>query len=221
MVSKRDLWLSLVFTLVIGLVAFRVTVSTTGGFLIWSDGLAYFFHARSLVLDGNSDITNEFDEFDQRYPRDSNKSSVMESIRAFSARDPKTGHVVAPWPVGMGLVLSPFYALGFAIESIVAFLQVRESDSYGIIPQYFFSFGSLAFGLLGFWATYLLQLQKTAPQDRLLVHFVNVVFRPPIYLTGIGLYAIYRWLHGDLTGWFLLGALGANLPTLYYTLAKK
>lgn len=78
-----------------------------------------------------------------------------------------------------------------------------------------------ALTMIGFWATYLLQLQKTAPQDRLLVHFVNVVFRPPIYLTGIGLYAIYRWLHGDLTGWFLLGALGANLPTLYYTLAKK
>jgi hypothetical protein len=181
MVSKRDLWLSLIFTLIIGLVAFRVTVSTTGGFLIWSDGLAYFFHARSLVLDGNSDITNEFDEFDKRYPIDSNKSSVMESIRAFSARDPKTGHIVAPWPVGMGLVLSPFYALGFAIESIVAFLQGRESDSYGIIPQYFFSFGSLAYGLLGFWATYLCCRQITDEARSHLAAFSAIFAGPAVF----------------------------------------
>ena len=155
MVSKRYLWLSIVVTLAIGLVAFRVTVSTTAGFLVWSDGLAYFFHARSLVLDGNSDITNEFDEFDRRYPIDPNKSSVMDSIRMNTGRNEETGRVVAPWPVGMGLVTAPFYALGFAAESIVASVQGREPDSFGIIPQYFFAFGSLAFGLLGFWATYL------------------------------------------------------------------
>lgn len=155
MVSKRNLWLSLVMTLAIGLVAFRVTVSTTGGFLVWSDGFAYFFHARSLVVDGDTDITNEFDEFNRRYPKDSDKSAVMESIRAFTTRDPQTGRIVAPWPIGMGLVLAPFYAVGFAVESFVAPLQGREADSYAIIPQYFFAVGSLIFGLLGFWAMYL------------------------------------------------------------------
>ena len=155
MTPLRPFWLSLVVTLVVGLVTFRVTTSTTSGFLVWSDGLAYFFHARSLVVDGNTDITNEFEEFDRRYPVGQKKSSVMDSIRLNVSRNVATGRLVSPWPIGMGLLLAPFYAIGLAVESILASAQGRSPDSYGIIPQYFFGFGSLAFGLLGFWATYL------------------------------------------------------------------
>lgn len=155
MIRPRILWLSIIATLAIGLVAFRVTVSTTGGFLVWSDGFAYFFQARSLVIDGNADITNEFNEFDKRYPKDSAKGAMLESIRNFTSRDPNTGQIHSPWPIGMGVVLAPFYALGYGVEAVVAITQGRDVDSYGLIPQYFFAFGSLAFGLLGFWAIYL------------------------------------------------------------------
>ncbi len=179
MVSKRNLWLSLVTTLAIGLVAFSVTVSTTGGFLVWSDGFAYFFHARSLVVDGDTDITNEVNEFDRRYPEDSDKGAVMESIRAFSTRDPGTGRIVAPWPIGMGLVLAPFYAIGLAVESLVAFLQGREADSYGITPQYFFALGSLVFGLLGFWAMYL-SCRRIADESRSYIAALATVFGGPV-----------------------------------------
>ena len=179
--SKRYLWLSILATLVIGLVAFRVTVSTTGGFLVWSDGLAYFFHARSLVLDGNSDITNEFDEFDRRYPIGSNNSSVMDSMRMNTVRNAATGRIVSPWPVGMGLVTTPFYALGFATESMVAALQGREPDSYGIIPQYFFGFGSIAFGLLGFWATYLCCRQVAGEGKSYLAALSTLLAGPAVF----------------------------------------
>jgi hypothetical protein len=155
MALLRPFWLSLIVTLAVGLAAFRVTTTMTSGFLVWSDGLAYFFHARSLVVDGNSDITNEFEEFDRRYPVGQKTSSVMDSIRLNVSRNVRTGHLVSPWPIGMGLLLAPFYAIGLAVESILAPLEGRNPDSYGIIPQYFFGFGSLTFGLLGFWATYL------------------------------------------------------------------
>jgi hypothetical protein len=212
MVPRRYLWFSIVITLAIGLVAFRVTVATTNGFLVWSDGLAYFFHARSLVLDGNSDITNEFDEFDRRYPVDPNKSSVMDSIRMNTARDMQTGRVVSPWPVGMGLVAAPFYALGFGVESIVAFLQGREPDSYGLIPQYFFAFASLVFGLGGFWATYLCARQFAAEKASYLAAFSAVFAGPAVFYIfvnpsmahaisfGLAAALVLLWLRGWFAG---------------------
>ena len=154
MIRPRILWLSIIATLAIGLVAFRVTVSTTGGFLVWSDGFAYFFQARSLVIDGDADITNEFNEFDKRYPKESAKGAMLESIRNFTSRDRNTGQIHSPWPIGMGAVLAPFYALGYGIEIVASHIQGRNADSYGLIPQYFFAFGSLAFGLLGFWSIF-------------------------------------------------------------------
>ena len=154
--SKRTLWISVLITLVFGLASFRVTTWSTSGFLVWSDGVAYFLFARSLVLDGNSDITNEFEELDKLKSANSKSgTNLMDSIRVNTRYNPKTGRIYTPWPVGAGVVMAPFYALGYLTERIVAAVSDRAPNSYGVIPQYFFGFGSLAFGLLGFWATFL------------------------------------------------------------------
>jgi hypothetical protein len=176
--TRKHLWLSVALTLIIGLIAFRVTASATSGFLVWSDGLAYFFHARSLVLDGNSDITNEFEEFDRRYPLKPKESSVMDSVRRNVSRHADSNLVVSPWPIGMGMVLAPFYALGFVAESVIANFEGREADTYGIVPQYFFCFGSLVFGWLGFWATYLC-CRQVADQSRSYLAAASAVFGGP------------------------------------------
>jgi hypothetical protein len=176
-ISRRALLLSLVATVAIGLIAFRVTVATTGGFLVWSDGLAYFFHARSLVLDANSDITNEFDEFDHRYPAGRPSSAVMDSIRRNVTRNDQ-GLIVSPWPIGMGMVAVPFYAAGYLVESLTAGFQNRNPDSYGIIPQYFFALSSLVFGWLGFWATYLC-CREISDRSRSYLATLAVVFGSP------------------------------------------
>lgn len=154
--SKRTLWISVLITLVFGLASFRVTTWSTSGFLVWSDGVAYFLFARSLVLDGNSDITNEFEELDKLKPANSKSgTNLMDSIRVNTRYNLKTGRIYTPWPVGAGVVMAPFYAVGYLTERIVAAVSGRAPNSYGVIPQYFFGFGSLAFGLLGFWATFL------------------------------------------------------------------
>ncbi len=176
-ISRRALLLSLVATVAIGLIAFRVTVATTGGFLVWSDGLAYFFHARSLVLDANSDITNEFDEFDRRYPKGQPSSAVMDSIRRNVTRNDQ-GLIVSPWPIGMGMVAMPFYAAGYLVESLTAGFQNRKPDSYGLIPQYFFALSSLIFGWLGFWSTYLC-CRKISDRSRSYLATFAVVFGSP------------------------------------------
>jgi hypothetical protein len=149
---NRYILLSAIVTLIIGLATFTVTTHTTNGFLVWSDGLPYFLYARSAVLDLDTDITNEYDELDAQFPAD---SKLMIPLRSWTKRDPETGKIHAPWPVGAGLVMTPFYAFGYAVELAVATTSGRQADSYGLIPQYFYCLGSLAYGLLGFWAMFL------------------------------------------------------------------
>ncbi len=180
MISRRALLLSLAATLVIGIAAFRMIVTTTGGSLVWSDGLAYFFHARSLVIDGNSDITNEFNEYDRRYPVDRPGSSVMDSIRRNVIRNDQ-GLVISPWPIGMGMIAVPFYAAGYLVESLVARWQNRKPDSYGLIPQYFFALSSLVFGWLGFWSTYLCCREISDKTRSYLATFAVVLGSPAVF----------------------------------------
>lgn len=227
MISRRVFLISLAVTFAIGLVAFRVTVATTSGFLVWSDGLAYFFHARSLVIDGNSDVTNEFDEFDRRYPANRPSNSVMDSMRRNVARNSE-GLIVSPWPIGMGMVAAPFYAAGFLVESIIARSQNREPDSYGLIPQYFFGFSSLVLGFLGFWATYLC-CREVSDKSRSYLATFGVVFASPAVFyvfvnpsmahgVSFGICAILtllwlrQWLRGS--GPQALGILGLLLGVL-------
>ncbi len=148
----RYILLSAFITLTLGLATFTVTAVTTSGFLVWSDGLPYFLYARSAVLDLDTDITNEYNKLDAQYPAD---TKSMIPLRDWTRRDSRTGNIIAPWPVGAGLVMVPFYASGYAVELAVAGISNRQADSYGLIPQFFFCFGSLAYGLLGFWAMFL------------------------------------------------------------------
>ena len=152
MSSRRVFGISILLTILVGSLTFSVTIWSTSGFLVWSDGLAYFLYARSAVLDHDTDISNEYDDLDARFPAD---TKLMIPLRDWTQRDAHTGQIRGAWPVGAGLVMTPFYALGYGVERLVSAATGRPPDSYGIIPQYFFCLGSLAFGLLGFWASVL------------------------------------------------------------------
>jgi hypothetical protein len=228
--SRRVIFLSIAGTIILGLVAFRVTILTTGGFLVWSDGLAYFFHARSLVLDGNTDITNEFNEFDRRYPVGRSGSSPMDSIRRNVSHNPD-GKIVSPWPIGMGMVAAPFYAVGFAVESITARVQHRAADSYGLIPQVFFALSSLVCGWLGFLATYFCCREVSNRSSSYLATFGAVLAGSAVFYVfvnptmahavsfGIAATLILYWLKqwrrdGGCNSMLLLGFLLGSLVTI-------
>jgi hypothetical protein len=217
----RFILLSALIPLMLALATFTVTTVSTSGFLVWSDGLPYFLYARSAVLDLDTDITNEYDELDARFPAD---STLMIPLRDWTRRDPHTGKIVAPWPVGAGLVMTPFYALGYATELSVAKLTGRPANSYGLIPQYFFCIGSLAFGLLGFWSMFLccreIADEKTAYLGTLGVLFggpavMYVFFNPSMaHASSLGLIALLtllwlrQWRDGaNPRGMALLGLL--------------
>ncbi len=152
---RRWLLLSLAATLLLGSFTFLVTIKLSrAGTLVKTDGLAYFLYARSAVIDFDTDISNEFETLDARLPSDAeDEDNMMVALRKHGRRHPETGRIVVPWPVGSGLVMVPFYAIGWAVEAATAQLTGRTADSYGLIPQFFYGFGSLVYGWLGFWAT--------------------------------------------------------------------
>lgn len=152
---RRWLVLSLLATLLVGSCTFLVTIKLSrAGTLVKTDGLAYFLYARSAVIDFDTDISNEFETLDARLPPDAeNEDNMMVALRKHGKRHPETGRIVVPWPVGSGLVMVPFYAVGWAVEWTTAQLTGRSADSYGLVTQFFYGFGSLFYGWMGFWAT--------------------------------------------------------------------
>jgi hypothetical protein len=150
--SRRALLLSIALALAAGAAVFPALVAHTGGYLFRGDGTAYFMMARSLVVDGDADLTDEYAALDRRLPPG---SEVMMAVRWSARRLPASGRTVVPWPIGGGLVMAPFYAAGYAAELASARLAGRAPDSYGLLPQLAYGAGALAYGLLGFWATFL------------------------------------------------------------------
>jgi hypothetical protein len=159
---------------VVAIATFSVTVRFTGS-LIWSDGVVYFLYARALVLDRSIDITEGYDLLDKRFPA---KSEMMGPVRRWSVRD-ASGKVLAAWPAGAGIALAPFYAVGYAVERARAALSGGTADSLGLIPQYFFGLGSVAYALLGYWAMLLVSRAVAGPRAAY-VSSTCIVFASPL-----------------------------------------
>ncbi len=143
---------SAVTAIFIALTVASFTNRSTNGFVVWSDGVAYFLYARSAVIDHDFEITDEYDYLDKAIP---GQSKALEPLRKWSSRR-ADGTLQAPWPRGAGLIMTPFYAAGYAAELAIAAYSGRPANSYGVIPQTGFILGSVAFGLLGFWCLFLL-----------------------------------------------------------------
>lgn len=139
-------WIAIsTLAVVISLSAMLAGARLTGGFFVWSDGVAYFIYARSLVVDGDLNVTNEYQHLDARLPDD---AKVLGSLRRWATQR-ADGQVRMPWPAGTGVALAPAYALGLAAEVVTARFQGRPPDTYGPIPQAFFALGSVMFAVAG------------------------------------------------------------------------
>jgi hypothetical protein len=214
----------------VALVCFRAVVAGTSGHLAWSDGYCYFLYARSVVIDHDTDISNEYAELDRRYP-EGRGDSVLDAVRTNAQRHPKTGGIFTPFPPGEGLLLAPAYWAGWQVEQLVAARAGRAADTYGLIPQYAFALGSLAFAILGFWATAIL-CAHVAPRAEALLATAGAVFAGPLlfyvyfsptmaHAVTFGLFATYtlvwwrQWERGaTVKGLMLIGFLVGVLATI-------
>ncbi len=147
---KKWLLPSLGAVLVAGTACFAVVIHWTPGYLFRNDGTGYFLLAQSMVLDLDTEVTDDYLALDARVPPG---SPAMSGLRTW--REPNPERVVLPWPIGSGLVMAPFYAAGYCLELLAAAIRGRQADPYGLLPQVFYGFGSLFYGWLAFWATFL------------------------------------------------------------------
>lgn len=220
--------LTALLTLAAGSATFAIVFAQSSGYLIRNDGTAYFMYARSAVIDLDTDVTNEYEDLDSRLPAD---SPVMMAVRDTVHGLPDQDRIVFPWPVGSGLVMAPFYALGYGLERLVAAIGNRPADSYGVIPQYFYGLGSLFYGFLGFWATFLL-CQRLTGDPKAWLSTLAVLFGGPVvfylffhpsmaHAASFGLVSLLallwwrRWT-GQAEGLVGLGLLFGTLVTIRY-----
>lgn len=232
-VSRGRVVVSLVLTSLVGGVVLTVLLLHEPGAIYRNDGTVYFLYTRSLVVDLDLDFTNDYELLDRRYPPGAEEVDVM---RLTAQRQLRSGRVVFPWPYGIAALMAPPYALGYGVELAAAAVAGRAPDSFGAIPQLFFGFGVLAWGLLGFWTTFLLCRDVAAERGAgeapawiatLAVLFgSSVVFYAFLHPTmahapSFGVVALLVWLwwrrwRGADVSPVLLGALVGVLVTVRY-----
>ncbi|MEM7586931.1 MAG: hypothetical protein AAF560_26305 [Acidobacteriota bacterium] len=145
-------WLiaSAVAMLLIGTATFTYVMRLSDGYLFRHDGTGYFLYTYSIVTDFDTEVTDDYLQLNARVPPG---SPAMSGLR--TRRPPVPDHVILPWPIGPGLVMAPFYAAGYSCEWLLASVSGREPDPFGFVPQWAYGVGSLFYGWLGIWATYL------------------------------------------------------------------
>jgi hypothetical protein len=123
---------------------FGVYFYMAGSIGIYSDGIGYYAPLRSIVFDGNLDVSNEYHHF-------------ASSTSKFS------GEVRWPFPIpqyskytiGMALVLSPFFFIGHLVALLLEVLGVPIATNGLSWPyEFFYSIGSLILGLGGMYLSY-------------------------------------------------------------------
>ncbi len=147
---RRWLVASALLMLAIGTLSFAFVFQLSSGFLFRHDGTGYFLYAYSIVTDFDTEVTDDYLQLDAYVP---DGSAAMSGLR--TRREAVPEKVVLPWPIGSGLVMAPFYAVGYGLEQAVAAVSGRPANPFGWLPQYVFGLGSLAYGWLGLWCTWL------------------------------------------------------------------
>ncbi|MGK7942786.1 MAG: hypothetical protein AB4062_22030 [Crocosphaera sp.] len=131
---KRLLWVGIGITLTIFLVNFYLV-----GFGVYGDGIGYYTPLRSLIFDGDLRISNEYEYLSQSASNFGGGVRVDKEIPEYSK-----------YTLGLGLVLSPFFALGHLGAVILNVLGVEVALNGLSWPyELFYCLGSIGLGIVG------------------------------------------------------------------------
>lgn len=181
-VSRRQILISAVITVAFASITFTLTERySQSRSLLKADGVIYFLYARSLVLDFDTDLTRDFEEAKLRLGND-----VVGPATRYLAISPATGKTTFPFPIGVGVLMSPFYAIGYGAEWLHSLFTSQPPDTYGAIPTTAYSLGSLVYALVGFWATWILCAQAVPP---------SLAYASSLAVTLAGLPVFYTFFH--------------------------
>jgi hypothetical protein len=114
------------------------------GWIIGSDGLGYYAHLRSALIDNDFNYANEFSEFNQF---------------GHSVPDPhsrtETDHVPNKYFVGPALLWTPFFLVAHILTLCLKSIGFGiQADGYSVLYQFFIGFGSITYGLIGLFLIY-------------------------------------------------------------------
>lgn len=129
---------------VVTLAIFWVYFFMAGRVGIYSDGIGYYAPLRSLVFDGNLDVSNEYQYFATTVSRFSGEARWPSPIPQYSK-----------YTIGMAVVLSPFFFTGHLAALILHGLGIpTATDGLSWPYEFFYSTGSLLLGLCGMCLSY-------------------------------------------------------------------
>ncbi len=110
-----------------------------GDWIIGSDGLGYYAHLRSLIIDHDLHYENEFTDFTPF-----NHSTPNYDIRS------ETGHVPNKYPIGCSLLWAPFFLVAHGAANAANMLGAAlPLNGYSMIYEVFIGLGTLFYGGLG------------------------------------------------------------------------
>jgi hypothetical protein len=123
---------------------FCVYFYMAGGVGIFSDGIGYYAPLRSIVFDGNLDVSNEYQHF-----------ATTESKLSGEVRWPFPIPRYSKYTIGMAVVLSPFFFIGHVFAIVLQRLGIPVA-AHGLSWPYefFYSAGSVLLGLCGMYLAY-------------------------------------------------------------------
>ena len=133
------------FTALALLAVLSLIVKLSAGYWgITGDGLSYYAHLRSLMLDHDLHYENELKSFNKFHYE----------LLSFDART-STGHVPNKYPIGPGLLWTPFFGFGhFSTHLANLFGIPLPLDGYSVLYQFFICLGSIFYGFLGLFFLY-------------------------------------------------------------------
>ncbi|MBN1269456.1 MAG: hypothetical protein JXB04_07710, partial [Kiritimatiellae bacterium] len=135
--------IAFVIALAVTLLAFGVHFGLVG-FGVYSDGLGYYAPLRSLVFDHDLRVDDEYAYF-------AGTASAFGGGARFAGRPPE----YSVYPIGMGLVLSPFFGLGHLFTLALRGLEPDMAlDGYAWPYEFFYCIGSILFGVAGLMLCY-------------------------------------------------------------------
>lgn len=224
--TRGQLLASAILVLAVGTATFAFVFRLSSGFLFRHDGTGYFLYAYSIVTDFDTAVTDDYLELSAYVPEG---SPAMSGLR--TRREAVPEKVVLPWPIGSGLVMAPFYALGYGLEHAAAAVSGRAANPFGWLPQYGFGLGSLFYGWLGLWCTWLCCRRLASPVWAGFATLATVLGGPAVFYVffqpsmahaaSFGLVALYvlgwwrRW-SGEPVSLAWLGLLSGLLVIVRY-----
>ncbi|NQX88079.1 MAG: glycosyltransferase family 39 protein [Halioglobus sp.] len=144
-------------------------------YIIGSDGLGYYAHVRSILIDEDMHYANEFLDFNPF------GHAVPDPYQVTA-----TGHVPNPYSVGPALLWVPFFLLAHALTLIAGSLGLNLApDGYSILYQLFIGFGSVSYGIAGLALIYRILVRFFETQEALIATLLVTLATNVVYYLAV------------------------------------